>query len=171
MTIRRLILSVLCIALVGAFAIVPADAANVRGKKAPDIAISDGILGVTAKTKITDYKGNVTLFVIWLPVCPHCMKFMPQVAALHAKYAKQGLRVLTVTHGKKDYTARYMAQRKWTFGVGFDWTGVTGKRYGLKGLPGVYLLGSDGHLRHYKGSLEQAIKEELAANKKTPSGA
>lgn len=163
---KRLTLFLLCAVLIAASHGTTVDAANVRGKKAPDIAITDGINGVTAKTKITDYKGSVTLFVIWLPVCPHCKKFMPQVAALHKKYGPKGLKILTVTHGKKDYTANWMAQRKWTFGVGFDYTGRTSKAYGLKGLPGVYLLGTDNHLRTYTGTLEQAIVEELAAGKK-----
>jgi thiol-disulfide isomerase/thioredoxin len=165
MSVRRLVLPCLLVLVVALAQGPSVDAANVRGVKAPEIAITDGINGVTAKTSITDYKGSVTLFVIWLPVCPHCKKFMPEVARLHAKYAQKGLRVLTVTHGKKDYTARYLADRKWTFGVGFDWTGVTGKRYGLKGLPGVYLLGADNHLRYYRGTLEQAIVDELAATK------
>jgi thiol-disulfide isomerase/thioredoxin len=110
----------------------------------------------------------VTLFVIWLPICPHCKKFMPTVGALHKKYASKGLKVLSVTHGKKDYTAKYLADRKWTFGVGFDYTGHTAKRYGMKRMPGVYLLGADNKLRSYSGTLEQAIKDELAAKKKKP---
>jgi thiol-disulfide isomerase/thioredoxin len=140
---------------------VAALAANTIGAPAPAIAITDGINGVTAKTKITDYKGSVTLFVIWLPICPHCKKFMPEVGRLHAKYAAKGLKVLTVTHGLKPYTAEYLADRKWTFGVGFDWTGVTAKRYGMRAMPGVYLLGKDNRLRSYRGTLEQAIVDEL----------
>ena len=138
------------------------DAANRKGAKAPEIAITDGILGVTKKTKIADYKGSVTLLVIWLPVCPRCKKFMPTIPVLQKKYEKKGLKVLTITHGKKDYTAQFMRQNKWNFGVGFDWTGVTAKRYGMKGMPGIYLLGKDGHLRSYTGSLDAAIAEELA---------
>ncbi len=143
-------------------------AANKVGRQAPAIAVSDGINGVTSKTKITDYKGSVTLFVIWLPICPHCKKYMPEVGRLHKKYASKGLKVLTITHGKKDYTRKYLRDRKWSFGVGFDYTGVTAKRYGMKRMPGVYLLGADNRLRSYRGSLEQAIKDELAATKKTP---
>ncbi|MDA1194970.1 MAG: TlpA disulfide reductase family protein [Planctomycetota bacterium] len=165
---RRFLLSVLCVALVAVAATVSVDAANTRGGKAPEIAITDGINGVTAKTTVADYAGSVTLFVVWLPVCPHCQKFMPEVSRLHATYAKRGLQVLTVTHGKKDWTAKYLADRKWTFGVGFDYTGVTAKRYGMKSMPGVYLIGADGHLRSYNGTLEQAIVDELPAPKKTP---
>ena len=142
------------------------DAANTRGGKAPEIAITDGINGVTAKTKIGDYKGSVTLFVQWLVICPHCAKVMPEISRLHKKYASKGLKVLTVTHGKKDYTRKQMAAKKWTFGVGFDWTGVTAKRYGMKRMPGVWLIGTDGHLRSYRGTLEKAIVDELNASKK-----
>ncbi len=172
-TCQRLFVPFLCAAVaVAALAFVAGtdavDAANTRGAKAPEIAITDGINGVTAKTKIGDYKGSVTLFVQWLPVCPHCKKFMPQVHALQVKYAKQGLKVLTVTHGKVAWTRKYLASNKWNFGVGFDWTGVTSKRYGMKRMPGVYLIGTDGHLRSYTGKLEAAIVAELKASKKAP---
>ena len=142
------------------------EAANRRGAKAPEIAITDGIHGVTAKTKLAHYKGSPTLLVVWLPICPHCQKWMPTVHTLHKKYGKKGLKVLTITHGKKDYTRKWMAGKKWTFGVGFDWTGVTAKRYGMKRMPGIYLIGADGHLRSYTGTLEKAIVEELNAKKK-----
>jgi thiol-disulfide isomerase/thioredoxin len=136
-------------------------AANTKGGKAPEIAITDGINGVTAKTTLADYKESPTLLVIWLPICPHCAKFMPEVHRLHQKYGSKGLKVLTITNGKKDYTAKYLADRSWTFGVGFDWTGATSQRYGLTGLPGKYLIGADGNLRTWNGTLEQAIVDEL----------
>ena len=138
-----------------------AQAANTKGGKAPEIAITDGINGVTAKTTLADYKESPTLLVIWLPICPHCAKFMPEVHRLHEKYGPKGLKVLTITNGKKEYTAKYMADRRWSFGVGFDWTGTTAQRYGLTGLPGKYLVGADGNLRTWNGTLEQAILDEL----------
>ena len=107
--------------------------------------------------------GSTTLLVLWLPVCPHCKKFMPTVPALQKKYEKKGLKILTVTHGKKDYTARFLAGKKWYFGVGFDYTGRTARSYGMKGMPGVYLVGKDGRLRTYTGSLDAAIATCLAA--------
>lgn len=163
MHLSRLLLPVLCLVLITASSAHVASAGNTVGAQAPAIAITDGINGVTKDTKITDYNGSVTLFVIWLPICPHCKKFMPEVGRLHAKYAARGLKVLTVTHGLKEYAAQYLAERKWSFGVGFDWTGVTAQRYGMKGLPGVYLLGADNKLRSYTGTLEQAIVDELPA--------
>lgn len=171
LSVRGLLPLLICATLLSSFVISPAGAGNTTGNLAPAIAITDGINGVTKDTKITDYKGSVTLFVIWLPICPHCQKFMPEVGRLHAKYAQRGLQVVTVTHGIKSYTAKYLVDRKWTFGVGFDWTGVTAKRYGMKGMPGVYLLGADNKLRSYTGTLEQAIVDELPAPAPAPTPA
>lgn len=165
---RTSMTTLLAVAMALSFAFVAGDvdAANTRGAKAQPIAITDGINGVTAKTTLANYKGSVTLLVLWLPICPHCQKFMPEVDRLGKKYAKNGFKVLSITHGKKDYTRKYMAGKKWTFGTGFDWTGVTAKRYGMKRMPGIYLIGADGHLRSYRGSLENAIVTELNATKK-----
>jgi thiol-disulfide isomerase/thioredoxin len=135
--------------------------ANTKGAKAPEIAITDGINGVTAATKIGDHKGSPVLLIQWLPLCPHCQAFMPEVHRLHKKYGPKGLKVLTITNGKKDYTAKFLSDRGWTFGVGFDWTGTTAARYGVKGLPGKSLVGADGYLRSWNGTLDQAIEAEL----------
>jgi thiol-disulfide isomerase/thioredoxin len=135
--------------------------ANTKGKQAPEIAITDGINGVTAATKIGDYKGSPVLLIQWLPLCPHCQAFMPEVQRLLKKYGPKGLKVLTITNGKKDYTAKFLSDRGWTFGVGFDWTGTTAQRYGVKGLPGKSLVGADGYLRIWDGTLDQAIEAEL----------
>lgn len=144
--------------------LVPSAAAgNVKGAKSPEIAITDGINGVTGKTTLADYAGSPVLLVVWLPICPHCTKFMPEVHRLHQKYGGKGLKVLTVTHGKKDYTADFLRGKGWSFGVGFDWTGVTSSRFGVQGLPGVRLIGGDGHLRTYSGTLDAAIEAELPA--------
>jgi cytochrome c biogenesis protein CcmG, thiol:disulfide interchange protein DsbE len=144
--------------------IVPvAIAGNTKGAKSPEIAITDGINGVTAQTTIAGQAGSPVLLVTWIPICPHCQRFMPEVHALHTKYAARGLKIITVTHGKKDYVQQFMTSRGWKFGVGFDWTGVTSQRFGISGLPGVKLIGADGHLRTYTGTLEDAIKAELPA--------
>lgn len=157
---RLLTLLVLPLALLS-LALPSAVAANGVGPKAPDIAITDGINGVTARTTLADYKGSPVLLVIWLPICPHCQKFMPEVPRLLGKYGAKGLKVLTITHGRKDYTIEFLRSRSWTFGVGFDWTGVTSSRYGVAGLPGIRLIGADGNLRTYSGSLDAAIEAEL----------
>lgn len=157
---RLLALLVLPLALVG-LTVPAATAANTVGAQAPEIAITDGINGVTASTTLASYRGSPVLLVIWLPICPHCQKFMPEVHRLHQKYGSRGLKVLTVTHGRKDYTAQFMREKGWSFGVGFDWTGTTSSRFGVAGLPGVRLVGADGKLRTYSTTLDAAIEAEL----------
>jgi len=159
---RSLVLFALPLLLLALF-VPAASAANTKGAKSPEIAISDGIHGMSAATTIAGQAGSPVLLVVWLPICPHCQKFMPEVHALHTKYASKGLKILTVTHGRKDFTQTYMAEKGWTFAVGFDWSGATARRFGVAGLPGVKLIGSDGYLRSYTGTLEEAIKAELPA--------
>lgn len=157
----RFVLPALAVAVLLLAAVPSATAGNTKGAAAPEIAITDGINGVTSATKIADYKGSPTLLVIWLPICPHCAAFMPEVHRLQQKYGSKGLKVLTITNGKKEYTSKYLADRGWSFGVGFDWVGTTSTRYGLRGLPGKYLVGADGALRTWTGTLDQAIEAEL----------
>ena len=139
------------------------EAGNTVGSKAPEVAITDGINGITAQSTIAAWKGSPILLVVWLPICPHCQAFMPTVHRLHQKYGAKGLRIFTVTNGKKEYTQTFLSGKGWSFGVGFDWVGTTAARYGIAGLPGVKLIGADGNLRTYTGTLDQAIEAELPA--------
>jgi len=162
------IVALACLALV----MPTASASNARGPKAPEIAITDGIHGMTAKSTVAEHLGSPVLLVMWIPVCPHCKKFVPDLQALYAKYAAKGLKVVTVTWGKKDYTVEFMKEKGFNFPVGFDWTGTTTKRFGLGKMPGIRLIGADGHLREVGGTselaptlatLEAAIQAELPA--------
>lgn len=141
------------------------EAGNTKGAKSPEITISDGINGVTKKTTIASLKGSPVLVVLWLPTCPHCQKFMPSVHKFHKTYGPKGLKIVTVSIGKKDYTAGYLKRNGWTFGVGFDWTGKTSRAFKFTATPGIALVGADGHLRKYTGTLEDAIKAELPTPK------
>lgn len=151
-----------------------ASAGNTKGAKSPEIAITDGINGMTAKSTIAEHLGSPVLLVMWIPICPHCKKFVPDLQALTTKYAPKGLKVVTVTWGKKEYTVDFMKEKGYTFPVGFDWTGTTTKRFALAKMPGIRLIGADGHLREVGGSselaptlatLEEAIQAELPATK------
>lgn len=169
----RRLASLTLIALACLVLVLPtASAGNTKGPKSPEIAITDGINGMTAKSTIAEHAGSPVLLVMWIPICPHCKKFMPELQALATKYAARGLKVVTVTWGKKEYTVDFMKEKGYTFPVGFDWTGTTTKRFGLAKMPGIRLIGADGHLREVGGSSElpptaatlaEAIEQELPA--------
>ena len=159
----RLLVLLLAVALVGTLGVSSAGAANKVGAVAPAISITDGINGVTAKTKISDYKGSVTLFVIWLPVCPHCKKFMPTVPAMQKKYEKKGLEdphrdprqegLHAQVDGRQQVELRRRLRLDRSHGQGLRHEGHARRVPDRK----------DGRLRSYTGSLDAAIYEELRA--------
>ncbi len=50
-----------------------------------------------AKTTLSDFKGNALLVNFWATWCAPCVKEMPALDTLQAKYGKDGLRVISVS--------------------------------------------------------------------------
>jgi thiol-disulfide isomerase/thioredoxin len=51
-------------------------------------------------------KGKVVLIDCWATTCPPCVKAFPHTLALHEKYVKDGLVVITISSDDPDYRAR-----------------------------------------------------------------
>jgi peroxiredoxin len=146
---------------------VPLPAAAAPGRvaalPAPEIVLADGLNGVTAQTTLASLRGRPVLLAFWIPICPHCQAAASTLERLRRTYEPHGLAVLAVSHGKKPYVDRWLRQRGFAFGVGFDWSGHSAARYGVRSLPGVFLIGKDGSLRASGlGAMDGAIRAELS---------
>jgi peroxiredoxin len=113
--------------------------------------------------------------------CEPCKKAMPDLVAIHQKYASQGLEVVLIAIlEEKDGKAKlesYLAQHKLPFKVVVDPNNYFAKLYlgDLVTLPASFLIGRDGVLRkvkygatgtydeHFKGEIEKALAEHKSA--------
>ena len=135
----------------------------VAARPAPEIVLADGINGVSAQTTLASLRGSPVLLAFWIPICPHCQAAAGSLERLRRAYGARGLVVLAVSHGKKHYVDSWLRQRGFGFGVGFDWSGHSAARYGVRSLPGVFLVGKDGSLRASGlAGMDAAIQAELA---------
>jgi peroxiredoxin len=139
---------------------VPAPA-QAGGGAAPEIQLQDGLNGVSATTRLSGLKGKPVILVFWIPICPHCPIMAARAHRLHQHYASKGLQVISITHGKKRYVSQWLQQQGYNYGVGFDWSGVTAARYGVKMLPALFLIGKNGTQVPYGNNIEAAIEREL----------
>ncbi len=130
---------------------------------APEISLAAGINGIDAHTTLASLRGKPVVLAFWIPICPHCQMAASTLDALQRTYGAKGVQVLAVSHGKPWYVDSWLKQRGFRFGVGFDWSGFSAARYGVRSLPGVFLIGKDGTLRASGlASMDSAIRAELA---------
>jgi peroxiredoxin len=133
------------------------------GGAAAELNFQDGLNGVTAATKLSSFRGkNPVVLLFWLPICPACPPAAARAEALLRRYGARGLKVISVTHGKKTYVQEYLRRNGYRYGVGFDWQALTHASFGVTGLPTLILIGKDGRRIRYGNALEAAIERELS---------
>jgi len=137
-----------------------------NGQPAPEFRLA----GQPAPVALTEQKGKVVYLDFWASWCGPCKQSFPWMAEMQKKYGPRGLQVIAVNlDAKREDADRFLAQTPAGFTVGFDATGDTPKRYGIKGMPSSVLIAANGTvLAQHSGfrederaTLEAAIVDAL----------
>lgn len=107
---------------------------------------------------LADFKGQVVLLNIWATWCTPCLKELPTLDKLEAKYAEKGLVVLPVsldTMSFKDLR-KYVGERKLDLPhLAQDAHGKFVGELGPNGVPVSYLIDRKGTIRYrYTGAID-----------------
>ena len=98
-------------------------------------------------------KGKVVLLDFWATWCAPCRKSMPELQALHAKYAERGFAVVGVSideggpakAGAK--VKKFVAAKKFTYPMAVDKDqGAAWEAFQVKAVPAAFLLDREGKL-------------------------
>lgn len=122
----------------------------------PAPEISGGIWINSAPLRWTDLRGKVVLVEFWTFECWNCHNVEPYIKRWHARYAAEGLQVLTV-HSPEfdrerdpDNVRAYVKRAAITYPVVIDNDFANWKRYNNRYWPTIYLVDKRGQLRHRK---------------------
>ncbi len=130
-------------------------------RPAPALAVREWVTPSPAAT-LADLKGKVVLVDFWGKWCGPCVKKLPRVEALHAKYKDRGLVVVGVhTDDRADGLTEFLKERRVTFPVAVD-TGETARRYAVEAWPTYFLLDKAGRVA-WGFSHEPPPEEEIEA--------
>jgi len=133
---------------------------------APDWALS-GLDGRTVK--LSDFKGKVVVLNFWATWCPPCRREIPDLVALHNKYADQGVVVIGFSLDEGGVAGVQSFATK----SGINYPLVMGDQQtaqaygGISSIPTTFIIGRDGKLAgNIKGGaslagFEAAIKPAL----------
>jgi len=131
--------------------------------KAPAINLP----AIEGEVDLVQLQGKVVYLDFWASWCDPCRESFPWMAEMKEKYGAQGLEVIAVNLDKERALAdKFLNKMKVNFVVAFDASGESAEKYGLRGMPGSYLIGRDGNIQasHLgfndkdKAKLEAAIK-------------
>lgn len=129
------------------------------GDKAPDFSLV-GTDGKTYKLSEWTAKGNIVVLEWFNSECPYCVKHGKDgtMKALASDYKDKGVVLLGINSGgkgKQGYGKDADAVKAWSLNYPIlnDETGVTGKAYGAKTTPHMFIIGKDGKVA-YMGAID-----------------
>jgi len=131
--------------------------------KAPAIHLP----AIDGEVDLAQLEGKVIYLDFWASWCDPCRDSFPWMAEMKEKYGARGLEVVAVNLDKERVLAdKFLKNMTVNFVVAFDASGDSAAKYGLRGMPGSYLIGRGGNIQasHLgftdkdKTKLEAAIK-------------
>ena len=119
------------------------------------IDIESGILapdftfpGLDGKmVSLSDYKGKVVLVNIWATWCPPCVREMPSMEKLYAKFNNDGFTILAIDMMEEaDSVRAFKEEYKLNFPILLDFDGSVAQFYNVMSIPTTYIVDQEGYI-------------------------
>ncbi|MBI5433201.1 MAG: redoxin domain-containing protein [Planctomycetes bacterium] len=134
------------------------------------LEFKDALTGKQVATK--DLRGKVLVVDFWATWCAPCMRDMPRMKSLYAKYEEQGVEFLGVSLDKPEAEGGLQALLNVCESQGMTWPQYYQGNYwqsefssswGIRRIPAVFLVDFEGKLvtTSARGQLETLIPQEL----------
>ncbi len=136
-------------------------AAEPAGKAAPAFALParDG-----STLDSATLRGKVVLVDFWASWCAPCRQSFPALDDLYRRLGPEGFEVVGVNLDEERADAdRFLRERPVSFTIVFDPEATTPDGYGLKTMPGSFLIGRDGTIRGSHSGFRKGDDERLEA--------
>ncbi len=100
---------------------------------------------------LTQHTGKLVLVNFWATWCQPCIREMPSMERLYAKYKPQGLEIVAISldQGSEDDVREFAAKYKLTFPIVLDPDHKAKALYKVRGLPTSYLVDRKGQVAGY----------------------
>ena len=120
--------------------------------------------GIDGDVELVKLQGKVVYLDFWASWCDPCRDSFPWMAEMKEKYGAQGLEVVAVNLDKeRELADTFLKTMKVNFVVAFDASGESAEKYGLRGMPGSYLIGRDGNIQASHLGFNDKDKAKLEA--------
>lgn len=157
---KRLLLAVLLVLIFPNMAF----AKDLQAGDAPPDYLGTDIKG--NKLNIADYKGKVVIISFWASWCAPCRKELPILDAIQKEVSEDHLKVIAINYGEKRSLLKKLAKdvEDLSVAVTYDGRKAIAKRYKVKAIPNMFMIGRDGKIAHHhvgygEGMLPQIVNE------------
>ncbi|MCK4626361.1 MAG: TlpA family protein disulfide reductase [Phycisphaerae bacterium] len=124
-----------------------------------------------------DLLGKVLVIDFWATWCRPCVQTLPHLKSLYARYKPRGVEIVGISLDKDPQRLKsFVATNKlgWIITYsGKGWEDPTARKYGIQGIPSVWVIGKDGKIvsNNARGNLAETIEKALSASitKPTPT--
>jgi thiol-disulfide isomerase/thioredoxin len=117
---------------------------------------------------LSGFRGRVVIMEFWATWCGPCRYSTPSLEAIYKRHRDRGVAVLLINEGETVERIRRWAGKRFTAPILLDQDGSVSGRYGVGGIPALFVVDQAGRLvyRHggYGGGLERSLRvilEEL----------
>ena len=113
-------------------------------------------------------KGKVVLIDFWATWCSPCVAELPNVKKTYAKYHEKGFEIVGISLDQsKDKLIKFVGKEKMPWPQHFDgqgWKNEFAVKYGIQGIPTMWLIDKKGNLVDMKarGGLDGKVEKLLA---------
>lgn len=122
--------------------------------------VSGGVAAQPA-LDISGYRGKVVVLDFWASWCAPCLRSIPWLNEMQARYADQGLVVVGVNVDRERADAeRFLAGTPSHFAIFYDSEGRLPRQYGVEGMPSSFIFDRDGHLVAKHVGFQSARREQ-----------
>jgi len=106
-------------------------------------------------------RGRPVVMEFWATWCAPCRYSTPSLEAVYRRYQDRGVVVLLVNQGESAEQIRAWSGKRFTAPMLLDHDGAVAGRYGVVGIPRLFILDRDGHIifdhSGYAGGLERNL--------------
>jgi peroxiredoxin len=120
--------------------------AGQTGSVAPQFTLKD----LTGRSIALDqYKGKVVFLDFWAPWCAPCKEELPELEALHNRYAREGLAIIGISLDTSEASvSRFLQKMPVAFPVLIDKNADASDLYRVSSLPAGFLIDRNGIIRY-----------------------
>jgi len=132
------------------------------GNEAPDFSAPD-LRG--REVVLSELQGHkVVVLDFWATWCGPCLRAMPDLEEVHREFAERGVVVVALNLGEDPERARSFIKRQgYTFRVVADQDRAIAERFGVRAIPTLVVVGTDGRIAWTRVGYEPNEARELRA--------
>ncbi|MBD3176746.1 MAG: redoxin domain-containing protein [Armatimonadia bacterium] len=111
------------------------------GALAPEISV-EGWINAEEPQTLEKLEGNVVLVEFWATWCPPCKVTIPHLNEIHAEYAPNGLKIVSLTDEPQDEVESFMEETPMDYPIGVG--SMAGVDYEVSTIPHAFLVDENG---------------------------